>query len=168
MALDLSGLTILLVEDNTRMRRLVQDICLNLGVGAVVTASDGGAGFEALRNNPVELVICDWVMEPVDGLSFARRIRTDDKTPNPRVPIIMLTSHAERRRIIAARDAGVNEFLAKPFTAAALYARIRSVIEQPRRFVQTGKYSGPDRRRSKPDGWTPKRRAGESKSSKSE
>jgi DNA-binding response OmpR family regulator len=75
-------------------------------------------------------------------------IRQPGANANPFVPIIMLTGHSEKRRVTAARDAGVTEFLAKPLSAKALYERIVNVVVNPRPFVKTRTYFGPDRRRN--------------------
>ena len=86
-------------------------------------------------------------MKPMDGLEFTRRVRNDEHSPNPFVPIIMITGHTEKHRVEAARDAGVTEFLAKPITAHNLFARIAEIVERPRAFVRCDNYFGPDRRR---------------------
>ena len=75
-------------------------------------------------------------------------VRTAPDSPNPFVPIIMLTAHSSLERVIQARDSGVNEFLTKPVTASGLYSRISTVIESPRQFVRASEYFGPDRRRT--------------------
>ena len=74
-------------------------------------------------------------------------VRSGEDSPNPYVPIIMLTGHTELHRVCEARDAGVNEFLAKPISAKALYSRVASIIEFPRPFIRTKSYFGPCRRR---------------------
>jgi len=75
-------------------------------------------------------------------------IRQPGANANPYVPIIMLTGHSEKKRVVTARDAGVTEFLAKPISAKALYQRILNVVANPRPFIKTKNYFGPDRRRS--------------------
>jgi two-component system chemotaxis response regulator CheY len=88
-------------------------------------------------------------------------IRQQGANANPYVPIIMLTGHSEKKRIISARDAGVTEFLAKPISAKALYERIFNVVANPRPFVKTPTYFGPDRRRGvNPNYVGPERRKG--------
>ena len=83
-----------------------------------------------------------------DGLELTQMIRQPGANANPYVPIIMLTGHSEKKRVIAARDAGVTEFLAKPISAKALYQRIVNVVANPRPFIKTKTYFGPDRRRN--------------------
>ena len=92
-------------------------------------------------------------------------VRTSSDSPNPFMPIVMITGHSERSRVNAARDAGVNEFLVKPVTAKSLMDRINTVVNHPRSFVKGGTYFGPDRRRRKDMNYAgPWRRKEESKS----
>ena len=86
-------------------------------------------------------------MEPTDGLEFVKFLRNDEKSPNPYVPIIMLTGHGDRDRVCEARDAGINMFMAKPVSAKALYERLVWMINHPLPFIRTAEYFGPDRRR---------------------
>ncbi len=95
------------------------------------------------------LVLCDLKMEPMDGLEFVHQVRTDPDNPHRLVPIIMVTAYADMDAITGARDTGVNEFMAKPISAAALEKRIRHVLEDPRGFVEAEQFAGPDRRRGK-------------------
>jgi DNA-binding response OmpR family regulator len=83
----------------------------------------------------------------MDGLTFTKKVRTDPNSPNPYVPIIMLTGHTETARVMEARDAGINMFLAKPISVKALSERLALMIDNPARFVRTPTYFGPDRRR---------------------
>ncbi|HEY9163652.1 MAG TPA: response regulator [Magnetovibrio sp.] len=144
---NLSRLNFLIVDDNKHMRALVKSILHALGVKSVLEAGDGADAFKELRHFPADVIICDWNMSPLDGLDFVRMVRTASDSPNPFVPIIMLTGHTEMNRVMEARDSGVHEFLAKPISAKKLYSRIRSIIENPRPFVRAGIYFGPDRRR---------------------
>lgn len=86
-------------------------------------------------------------MEPIDGLEFSRMLRDDPTHPATRVPVMMITGFAEKQYVEAARDAGVSEFLAKPVTVDGVAARLRSVIENPRPFIRSSSFTGPDRRR---------------------
>ena len=144
---NLERVNFLVVDDNKHMRALVKKILHALGSKAVHEASDGADAFRELRHFPADIIICDWNMSPLDGLDFVRLVRTGKDSPNPFVPIIMLTGHTEMSRVVEAREAGVNEFLAKPISAKGLFTRVRSVIEKPRPFVRTKHYFGPDRRR---------------------
>lgn len=137
----------LIVEDNAHMRSLLRALLNSIGIKDISEAAHGGTAIEILRERKCDLVLTDLAMKPMDGLEFSRHVRTSEKSPNPFVPIIMITGHTEKHRVEAARDAGVTEFLAKPITAANLFARIAEIVERPRAFVKCDSYFGPDRRR---------------------
>ncbi|MEQ8604616.1 MAG: response regulator [Marivibrio sp.] len=151
MPLRLDRVTIMLVDDNPHMRALLRDILQGFEVQNIVECSDGSEAFAELQHRPADLVFVDWMMASLDGLAFTRLVRAAPDSPNPFLPIVMLTGHTERRRILEARDAGATEFLAKPVTPLGLYSRIRAVIETPRPFVRVGDYVGPCRRRKLED-----------------
>ncbi len=113
----------------------------------MVEAHDGASALELFRRRNPDIVILDWEMPVLDGIEFARRVRVPGSKPNPFVPIILLTAHAERARVLQARDAGVTEFLCKPVSPKRLFERILNIVLRPRPFVQTKTFFGPDRRR---------------------
>ena len=94
-----------------------------------------------------DIVLLDWEMPGIDGAAFVRRVRSPDTFPFPNVPIIMLTGHGERSRVLEAVRLGVHEFLLKPVSRGALQARILSVLTKPRSMVKRGDYYGPEPRR---------------------
>ena len=147
LAYNLERLYILVVDDNWHMRALVRSILESLGVKNILDAGDGADALKELRDFSADMIICDLSMSPLDGLEFARLIRTGANSPDRYVPIIMLTGHTEMNRVIACRDAGVNEYLAKPISPKGLYDRICEIIENPREFIDIKDYMGPDRRR---------------------
>jgi len=153
MAAGLESLKALVVEDNTHMRSLLRALLNALGIKDICEAIHGHAAMEALRERKIDLVLTDLAMNPMDGLELTRHVRNDENSPNPFVPIIMITGHTERYRVEAARDAGVTEFLAKPITAHNLFARITEILERPRAFVRCDGYFGPDRRRHDVDSY---------------
>lgn len=144
---NLENLSVLIVDDNAHMRLLVKTILNTIGIRLVATAEDGADALKVMRGFEADFVICDWNMEPIDGVEFTKLVRNSDDSPNIYVPIIMLTGHTEAKRVMTARDAGVNEFLAKPVSATKLYQRIKEILESPRQFVRTKTYFGPNRRR---------------------
>lgn len=158
MGYNLSKLRVLVVDDSKNMRMLVKTILNAIGVTIVRESVDGQSALQELRGGPIDVVIVDWVMEPMDGLEFVRQVRTAEDSPNPFLPIIMMTGHTERHRIFKARDAGVTEFLAKPITAKQLLMRLTNIIEHPRPFVRARGYFGPDRRRRSEGYQGPERR----------
>jgi DNA-binding response OmpR family regulator len=146
-ALNISRVKFLIVEDTPFMTAMLRQILRTLGVTQVEDAIDGEQGYKLLKTFEPDIVLLDWQMAPVDGLEFAKRLRTSSDSPNRYLPIIMITAHSELARVMEARDAGVNELLAKPIAALQLYTRIRKIIERPRLFVESPAYFGPDRRR---------------------
>jgi two-component system chemotaxis response regulator CheY len=153
-------LKVLLVDDNHHMRVLLTEILRAIGVRHVFEATDGAEALQLMRAHPIDIIMSDLAMQPLDGIDFVRLLRNSPDSPNPMAPVIMITGHSTIKRVAEARDVGVNEFLSKPVTAKGVLERIGRVVENPRPFVRTGDYFGPDRRRRadpKYDG--PKRRA---------
>lgn len=143
----LQKIKILVVDDQDFLRSVLRQILGVLGARRISEATDGEAAWVKILSNPPDLVIVDWEMEGVDGIELVRRIRHDKDSPDRFLPIIMLTAYSEHPRITAARDAGVNEFVVKPISAKTLFSRLNSVIEHPRRYINTKNFFGPDRRR---------------------
>jgi DNA-binding response OmpR family regulator len=144
---DLSGLDILLVEDNLHMRRIIRTILHSLGVKKVREAEDATSGLAMAQEAGIDMILCSWLMDIVEGPEFVQLIRSGKNSKNPYVPIIMLSAFTEMSKIVAARDAGINEFLVKPVSPKSLYQRIVAIIEKPRPFVRTSSFFGPCRRR---------------------
>jgi two-component system, chemotaxis family, chemotaxis protein CheY len=143
----LENLKALIVEDNAHMRALLRALLNSAGIKDISEAAHGQAAIEVLRERRSDLVLTDLAMKPMNGIEFTRHVRNSEMSPNPFVPIIMITGHTEKYRVEEARDAGVTEFLAKPITAHNLYTRIAEIVERPRAFVRCNDYFGPDRRR---------------------
>jgi two-component system, chemotaxis family, chemotaxis protein CheY len=153
-------LKILLVDDNHHMRVLLTEILRAIGVRDVFEATDGAEALKSLRANPIDIIMTDLAMQPLDGIDFVRLLRNSPESPNPMAPVIMITGHSTHRRVQEARDVGVNEFLSKPVTARGVLSRIGQVVDNPRPFVRTDGYFGPDRRRrADPEYTGPRRRA---------
>ena len=142
-----SSLKALIVDDNVHMRALLRSLLNSIGIKDICEAGHGSAAIALMRERKCDLVLSDMAMKPMDGIEFTRDIRNSELSPNPFVPIIMITGHTEKQRVEAARDAGVTEFLAKPITAQNLISRIVEIVERPRAFVRGDQYFGPDRRR---------------------
>lgn len=151
MAYSLDHVRVLVVDDMKPMLTLVQSVLKAFGFKQIILAQNGDEAFEALCRHDPDIVLTDWMMEPQDGLEFTKRIRRDPASPNPYVPVVMMTGFSSRLRVESARDQGITEFLVKPFAAKDLYDRIVQVIERPRQFVDSGEFFGPDRRRKRDD-----------------
>jgi two-component system chemotaxis response regulator CheY len=137
----------LLVDDNHHMRVLLTEILRAIGVKNVFEAADGAEALQMMRSHQIDIVMTDLAMQPLDGIDFVRLLRNSQDSPNPMVPVIMITGHSTMRRVNEARDVGVTEFLSKPVTARGVIERISRVVDHPRPFVRTSEYFGPDRRR---------------------
>jgi two-component system, chemotaxis family, chemotaxis protein CheY len=144
---DLSELAFLVVDDNTHMLSIIKTLLKGFGIRRIHEATDAADAFEEIRSTHVDIIVLDYALDTLDGIEFAQLVRTAKDSPNPYLPIIMLTAHSERHRVEEARDAGITEFLCKPICATDLYKRIIEVVEHPRSFVKIGTYFGPDRRR---------------------
>jgi len=155
--LDLSRLSVLIAEDAPFMRRLLKGMLRAVGVQRIHTAGNGaeaiatlqrvGDGWGADNIPEIDLVICDLVMPSLDGLAVLRWLRRHPESPNAYIPFVMISARSDGDVVAAARDGGVNEFIAKPFSADAVAKRLLSVITHPRQFVFAPGYFGPDRRR---------------------
>jgi CheY-like chemotaxis protein len=146
-AANLAALNILVVDDNRHMRIVIAQILRALGVGEIYEAGDGSEALQVMRRHIVDIVMTDYAMEPIDGVDFVGLLRHSPDSPNPMIPVIMVTAYSTARRVAEARDAGVNEILVKPITTRAILDRLSRVIDHPRPFVSAGDYFGPDRRR---------------------
>ena len=138
---------VLVVDDNQYMRKVIRNLLVNLGVKNVHEASDGIAGLDAIRMYAPDIVILDWEMPLLNGAELVRIVRSPGVFPVADVPIIMLTGHGERWRVIEAARLGVNELLIKPVSGKALLDRMVSIIAKPRRMVRSGDYYGPEPRK---------------------
>ena len=158
----LHNLSILLVDDNAFMLRLLQNLCRGLGIIRILQAETGEQAIHLLADKQIDLLITDWHMEPMDGLELVHHVRNSPASQNPYLPIIMLSGHGDREHVCKARDAGVNMFMAKPVSAKAMYERLVWMVNNPLPFIRSGGYFGPDRRHrdlGPPDGIA-ERRAG--------
>ncbi len=148
MRVDFTKLRFLVVDDNAHMRRIVRTLLHGFGAREVYEAGDGAAGLELFAAHLPDIIIVDWSMPILDGIELTGMIRRPDSAVNPYLPIIMLTGHSEKSKVMRARDAGVTEFLCKPISAKSLHQRLLNCVLNPRPFIKTSDYFGPDRRRN--------------------
>jgi two-component system chemotaxis response regulator CheY len=120
------NMPVLIVDDYKTMLKIVRNLLNQLGFGNVDEATDGSAALRKLRNKNYGLVISDWNMEPMSGLQLLKEVRLDVKLKD--VPFIMITAESKPENVIAAKDAGVNGYIVKPFTAAILKSKINTVL----------------------------------------
>ena len=138
-----TSIKVLVVDDELYMRKVVRTLLMSLGVRTIYEAADGPAGLGIIRTMRPDVVILDWQMPGLDGSGFVRMVRSPETFPYPDVPIIMLTGHGERSKVVEAVQIGVHEFLLKPVSSKALQDRLISVLAKPRPLVKNGDYYGP-------------------------
>jgi CheY-like chemotaxis protein len=143
----LERLDVAIIDDSRSMRELYKTVLRDLRVGRVRTYAEAPLALAELQMAPADVVIVDWMMEPMDGLEFTRALRALPDSLARRIPVLMVTAHSEAWRVEAARDAGVTEFLAKPVSVRLVAERLLMIVEKPRPFVREATYAGPDRRR---------------------
>jgi two-component system chemotaxis response regulator CheY len=124
MALDLS-MPILVVDDYQTMVRIIRNLLKQLGFEDVDDASDGTSALAKLKTKKYGLVISDWNMEPMTGYELLRHVRADEGLRT--TPFIMVTAESKTENVIAAKKAGVNNYIVKPFNAATLKTKIEAV-----------------------------------------
>jgi len=142
-----AALCVLVVDDNQYMRKMIRNLLVNCGVKDIYESPDGIAALDTIRTAGPDVVILDWEMPLLSGAELVRIVRSPGVFPKPDVPIIMLSGHGERWRVVEAVRLGVNEYLIKPVSAKSLYDRLVSIITQPRPTVQLGDYYGPEPRK---------------------
>jgi two-component system chemotaxis response regulator CheY len=125
MAFDTS-MPVLVVDDYKTMIRIIRNLLKQLGFVNVDEASDGSSALGMMRQKQYGLVISDWNMEPMTGYELLREVRADDRLA--RTPFIMVTAESKTDNVIAAKKAGVNNYIVKPFNAATLKAKIDAVF----------------------------------------
>ncbi len=147
MSYQFKNISVLIVESSRALLGVTKDVLETFGVARVYPAYGAEDGYKKFRDIKPDLIIIDWMDDPMNGIMLTKKIRGSIDSVNPYVPIIMMTGYSQKRRVLMARDSGITEFLVKPYTAKALYQKIEQIIEFPRIFVKSEGYVGPDRRR---------------------
>jgi two-component system chemotaxis response regulator CheY len=146
MAYKFQNISVLVIESSRALFTVAKDVLTTFGIKEIHSAYDIKKGFEIFRREKPDLIMTDWLGDKNDGLTFIKQLRTDNRSPDPFVPVILMTGFTHEDKVIAARDVGISELLVKPYTALSLYNKIESLIENPRAFVRTRNFLGPDRR----------------------
>jgi two-component system chemotaxis response regulator CheY len=120
------AMQILIVDDYKTMLRIVRNLLTQIGFENIDEATDGGAALQLMRGKDYGLVISDWNMEPMTGLQLLKEVRADARLQ--KTPFIMITAESKADNVVAAKAAGVNNYIVKPFTAATLKQKLSSVI----------------------------------------
>jgi DNA-binding response OmpR family regulator len=149
VAYKFQNISVLVIESSQAMFTLAKDILTTFGVKQVHAAYDIQKGFDIVRREKPDIIMTDWLGETNGGLAFIKQLRTDNRSSDPFVPVILMTGFTYESKVLAARDAGLSELLVKPYTALSLYRKIEDLIEKPKPFVRTSGFLGPDRRHKK-------------------
>ena len=138
---------VVVAEDDRGTRLVLRGLLRSLGIREIVECANGAEAYVQVQRTAPDLLISDWEMPEVSGLALTRLVRNHPDSPNPLMPVIMLTSHSNQQLVARARDAGVTAFLAKPVSRKALAARLEAAVQRTRCYVLTRRFFGPDRRR---------------------
>ncbi|QMV00741.1 response regulator [Devosia sp. D6-9] len=144
---DFADLSVLVAESNTQMADLLSQMLRGLGVRKIQIATDAVAASGSLRRGGVDVLMIDEALKGLDGTTFTRRLRRSEDETHRHVAVVMMASHPSAAAITKARDAGITEFLRRPFSAAQIGEKLGAIMKAPRAFVETESYAGPDRRR---------------------
>ena len=125
MAVDLN-MNVLIVDDYKTMLRIIRNLLKQLGFNNVDEATDGAAALQKLRDKQYDLVISDWNMEPMSGLQLLKEVRSDNKLKA--LPFVMITAESKSENVVAAKQAGVTNYIVKPFNAATLKTKLNAVL----------------------------------------
>lgn len=139
---------ILIVDDEHYIRKVIRTLLVTNGVRYIQEASDGLAGIEAIKTAVPDIVLLDWEMPGLDGAGFMRVVRSPETFPHPDIPVIMLTAHGEKSRVMEAVRLGIHEYLLKPVSSQALLSRIVAILTNPRSMVRKGSFYGPAPRKA--------------------
>ena len=125
MSVDMN-MPILIVDDYKSMLRIIRGLLTELGFKNITEASDGQAAYKKLQSDKFDLVISDWNMEPMNGYELLKKVRADGGLSA--IPFIMVTAEAKPENVVAAKKAGVSNYIVKPFNAATLKVKMSRVI----------------------------------------
>ena len=125
MAIDMN-MNVLIVDDYKTMLRIIRNLLKQIGFENVDEATDGGTALMKLRDRNYGLVISDWNMEPMTGLQLLKEVRADHKLKP--IPFIMITAESKTENVVAAKEAGVSNYIVKPFNADTLKKKIEAVL----------------------------------------
>ena len=145
-AYNLQKLNVLVVEGHQMMRRMMRDVMTTLGVNNVEVVTADELGNPDNADFQPDVIFTDWSPN-CDGIDIIKKIRGKQREFDRFIPIVMVSAYTELKQVCVARDAGITEFLAKPISATLIYRRICAMVENPRDFVETSSFFGPDRRR---------------------
>jgi len=122
------NMKILVVDDFSTMRRIVKNLLRQIGYANIEEAEDGAQAYSKLKNGGFGFVVSDWNMPNMDGLDLLKKVRSDPELKD--LPVLMVTAEAEKEKVITAIQAGVNNYIVKPFTGEVLKDKMDKIIEK--------------------------------------
>ena len=139
-------LRLLFVDDAAHTRLLLREILRGSGLSQIKTVESAAAAFAAIVAQPPDIVFTDWEMPDRSGLELIHDIRERPDSPDPLLPVILLTGNSDQQHVIAARDAGASGYVMKPITLGHIVERVIDVVTKPNPFIFSAAYKGPERR----------------------
>ena len=144
---DFSKVHFLIVDGNALSADLARDLLLTMGAKTVFVAHNFDEGLEVLGSGSVDVLLTELHLPPRSGLDLIRAVRDGKTRASKQMPILVMSAMSAKEHVFEARDAGVTEFIAKPYGVEGFYRRMVGIVARPRAFVDTNEYFGPDRRR---------------------
>lgn len=144
-----TSFSVLIMDQDSFAARLMNQVLLSFEFEHMHVATRLERGIELLHSEKIDIILCDWLINEENGLEFIDYVRRGKETPRPDIPIVMYTGLTELNYIMLARDAGVNEILAKPIAPHQVMKKLNNALFSKRSFVKHDSYVGPDRRRHK-------------------
>ena len=140
---------ILIVDGDRHMLILLKDILFKMGFANITAVRKSCEALQVFQEKEVNILLAEWNTRPLDGVRLVQEIRRNELAKVALVPTILMSENSTEEAVKYARDCGVTEFLAKPYTVRSLYNRMEHIIDFPREFIVSDEYIGPDRRRGK-------------------
>lgn len=148
---NLSEVSVLIVDTDEFSRNFMRQICRGIKFNDVFATGDIFEAHQILEDNKADLIICDWMLTNSGAVEFIRHVRSSPTYPNPSIPIVVLSAINDARALIAARDAGISAWIARPIVLNKLVTSLEACVKAPRPFVKSDSYAGPCRRRKQRD-----------------
>ena len=139
LRVNLTDLKAMVVDDSRTARLMLAEMLREMGVSSIAKAEDGADAMQQLKEFAADIVICDLHMAPLDGIEFTRLLRTADDSPNPYLPVLMMTGDATQKQLANALNAGVHGFMSKPLQSDSLRRQIKLVFSRPLVFIREGR-----------------------------
>ena len=147
----LNSFNVLIADSDQQLASISKMMLKAMGFTNIQITPSGAKALAMIKTGDFDFLITDWMLKDLDGISLIHHIRRDPDSPNPTLPVIMLTGRMEQADVQKARDNGIHEYVVKPFSAQAIYNRLERIVEFPRYFVVGKEFVGPDRRHRKDD-----------------